>query len=132
MNPPSIDIKDMLDGDSSLGLSFGTDLFVGEIPSDIRGLAVCIYDSGGDPPNLTYVYEYPAIQIKVLSAKGDYEGGHELAQACRDALIALSNTKINSARYILIKCSSDIIHLGLDGNRRNIFTVNFELHRTDA
>jgi hypothetical protein len=132
MNPPSLDISGMLDADLSLGLSFGTDLFVGEIPGDVRDMAVCVYDSGGYPPNLTYVYEYPAVQIKVLSAKGDYEGGHELAQACRDALIALSNTTINSARYILIKCSSDIIHLGLDKNRRNIFTVNFELHRTDA
>jgi hypothetical protein len=132
MNATSIDIKDMLDDDSSLGLTFATDLFVGEIPAEATGMAVCVYDSGGYPPNLTYVYEYPAVQIKVLSAKGDYEGGHELAQACRDALIALSNTTINSARYILIKCSSDIIHLGLDKNRRNIFTVNFELHRTDA
>jgi hypothetical protein len=132
MNPPSLDISGMLDDDSSLGLTFGTDLFIAEIPGEVRGLAVGVFDSGGDPPELNYNYERPAVQIKVLSAKGDYEGGHELAQDCRDALIALSNTTINNARYILIRCSSDIIHLGLDGNRRNIFTVNFELHRTDA
>jgi hypothetical protein len=132
MNPPSIDIKDMLDNDSSIGLTFGANLFVGEIPGEVSGLAVCVYDSGGDPPELAYTYERPAVQVRVLSDKGDYEGGHELAQDCRDALIALSNTTINSARYILIKCSSDIIHLGLDSNRRSQFTVNFELHRTDA
>jgi hypothetical protein len=34
MNPPSIDIKDTLEAESSLALTFATDLFVGIEPAN--------------------------------------------------------------------------------------------------
>ena len=67
MNPSSQDIKDMVDGESSLGLTFGTNLFTGielSTPDD----AVTIFDTPGSPPQLALddsEYNYPSVQIRV-------------------------------------------------------------------
>lgn len=132
MNAPSEDIKDILEGESALGLTFATDLFISEIPGGVTGQCVCVNDSGGDMPELQYNYERPALQVLVRSARGEYLTGHELAQSIRDVLIGTYNYTINGARYILIKCSSDVLSVGLDDNQRSLFSVNFEIHRTEA
>ena len=131
MNAPSLDIKDYLDGESSLGLAFGTDLFISEMPP-VPDSCVCVYDTGGENPNPDYNYEKPTIQVRIRGAKGKYLDAYNLAQDIRDFLNGKHNEEINGARYIVILCEGDIFFVGYDDNHRPLLTVNFRLHRTNA
>jgi hypothetical protein len=131
MNAPSEDIKDMLAAVSSLALTFATDLFVSEMP-DTPDQCVCVYDTGGFDPEGDFNYERPTAMIRVRGAKGAYTAGHELAQACRDALLGTADSTVNGARYIGIWVVGDVNHIGYDDNHRPLFTVNFRIHRAAA
>lgn len=133
MNPPSVDIKDLLNGESSLGLAFGTDLFVSEIP-ETTILAVGIFDYPGLPPEVEYVYERPSVNVQVRGSKrqGAYVEAHQMAQRIRDFLIAQRQPIVNGARYIGIWVLSDVGFVGYDENHRPQVTVNFRLHRTTS
>lgn len=131
MNPPSEDIKDILAGTSSLALTFGTDLFVSEMPAEPNE-CVCLYDTGGEDPDPEYDYERPTVQVRVRGARGEYKAAHELAQAIRNILNGEHNYTINGARYIGIWGVGDILFVGYDDNHRPLVTVNFRIHRTNA
>jgi hypothetical protein len=131
MQAPSLDIKDMLDGESSLGLTFATDLFVSEMPPT-PDLCVCIYDTPGESPNPDYNYEKPGVQVRIRGNKGSYEEAYNLAQDIRDFLNGKHNEEINGARYIGIWAEGDIFFVAYDENHRPLLTINFNLHRTNA
>jgi len=134
MNAPSEDIKDILEAESSLTLTFATNLFVSEIPVDapVNSVCVSVFDTGGEDPEMNYTYERPHVQVLVRGAKSGYREGHELAQAIRDSLIATYDYEVNGARYVGIWCMGDVNFIAYDDNRRPLFTVNFRLHRTTA
>jgi hypothetical protein len=129
MNPPSEDIKDILDDASSLGLTFATDLFVSEMPIS-PDACVAIYDTGGEPAEPDYVYERPTVQVKVRGARGRYRDAHILAQTIRDLLNGMHNEELNGARYIAIWIETDVIFIGYDESHRPQFTLNLRIHRT--
>lgn len=131
MQPPSEDIKDYLEGVSSLALTYGTDLFISEIPKEPDN-CVCIFDTGGYDPEAQYIYQRPTIQVRVRGAKGEYLAAHEQAQAIRDELHGLHNETINGVRYVGIWQEGDIISVGQDDNKRPNVTMNFRIHRTTA
>ena len=131
MNAPSEDVKDILEGITSLALTFATDLFVSEMPAEPDG-CVCVYDTGGDDTEANYVYEKPTVQVRVRGAKGGYLTAHALAQSIRDTLNGEHDYTINGARYIGIWAVGDVLSVGYDDNHRPLLTVNFRLHRTNA
>jgi len=130
MNPCSEDIKDMLVAESSLGLVFATNLFVGKEPSNPDD-CVTIYDTGGMPPQLTFQqgenYYYPSIQIRVRSI--DYLTGWNLVQNITTSLHGRSHETWNETLYTVIYCSSGPALLDWDGNNRVRFIVNFNMQR---
>ena len=134
MNPPSEDLKDILlaEAGSSLALAYATNLYIGEVPVENDGECVCLYDTGGEPPDAHVEYERPHVQVRVRGGKRDYLGAHSLAQGCRDALNGIYQYTINGARYIGIWCMGDIIFVAWDDENRPVFTVNFRIHRTGA
>lgn len=131
MNSPATDIKDMLDASAAaLGLTFATDLFVGQMP-DSPDKCICVYDTGGyDPESGTERYEKPTVMVTVRGARMGYVAGWALAQDIKDVLHRLHNETWNSTRYIAIWCVGDINHIGFDQNQRPKFTINFRIHRT--
>lgn len=131
MNASSEDIKDILEGTSSLALTFATDLFISEMPTN-PDQCVCIYDTGGEPPEPDYNYERPTLQIRIRGVKGGYLVAHELAQSIRDTLNGEHNYTVNDTRYIAIWAMGDILFIGYDDNHRPLLTVNFRLHRTNV
>ncbi len=130
MNPSSEDIKDMLDGESSLGLTFGTNLFIGMEPVRPNN-TVTIYDTAGFGPQLTMdrteKYEYSSIQIRVRNIS--YTVGWNLINDIKDALHGRAHETWNATYYSVIHCSSDIAFLDWDNNQRARFVVNFEIQR---
>jgi hypothetical protein len=129
LNPPSEDIKDYLDGDSDLGLTFAVDLFISEMPAS-PDACVCVSDAPGMSPEVDFTYERPMVQVMVRGAKDGYRAAHMLAQTIRDKLNGLHDYEVNGARYIGVWAEGDLIPLGYDDNHRPQVAVNFRLHRT--
>ena len=134
MNPASIDVKDMLVANTSLGLIFdpslANNLFVAREPTEPND-CVTIFDTPGRPPQLTLKkgedYFYPSMQIRVRNK--DYLIGWALINDIRESLHARGPEVWNGTRYGLIQCSSGPAMLDWDENKRVRFVVNFNIQR---
>lgn len=130
MKAPSDDIKDMLEAESSsLGLTFGTNLFIGKEPMTPRN-CVTIFDTPGFPPYLglhTVGYEYPSIQIRVRNSS--YVVGWALANDIKDLLHGKHSETWNGTLYTAVYCSSSPALLDWDDSNNARFIINFNLQR---
>lgn len=130
MNMPSDDIKSLLVDESSLDLTFGTNLFIGKEPSSPDN-TVTIYDTGGEPPDLIFSgnsgYERPSVQIRVRNNK--YEMGWELINDIKNTLHGLGPIIIDNTTYTLIECVFDPSFLVRDENDRVIFVTTIDMQR---
>lgn len=130
MNAPSIDIKDMLEAVSSLGLSIDDNLFVGKEPEK-PAKCVTIFDTPGFSPWLGLSgatgYNYPCINIRVRDM--NYVDGWNLINGIKDALHGRANETWSGALYTIITCSGDPAFLNWDDNGRCRFVINFNLQR---
>ena len=130
MNMPSEDIKDMLEAESSLGLTFGTNLFIGKEPTKPDN-CVTIFDTPTLPPQLTFDrserYEYPSVQIRVRN--NSYTTGWTLAHDILNSLHGRGQETWNGTLYCLIRCSSGPALLDWDKNDRARFIINFNIQR---
>jgi hypothetical protein len=130
MNPTSEDVKDMLVAESSLGLAFATNLFVGREPTTPDDCTT-VYDTVGYPPAITFDgngdYYYPSVQIRVRNRS--YLDGLELIQHIVEALHGRHNETWNGTLYTTIVCQNDPGILDWDENNRVRFIVNFNLQR---
>jgi len=131
VNPPSEDIKDLIDADSDLGLTFGTDLFVSEMP-ETPDACVCVYDTGGFPPDPNHTYDHPSVQVRVRGAKGKYRDAYVRANDIKKLLHQTTNETADGSRYLGIFAGSDVLFVGYDDNHRPLLTVNFNCERTEA
>lgn len=130
MNPTSEDIKDLLEGESSLGLVFETNLFIGREPAEPAD-CVTIFDTPGRPQQLTLTqgenYFYPSIQIRVRNS--EYLDGWDIIHAIRNFLHGKNHETVNGTDYNLIKCSIEPAMLGWDENNRVWFVTTFDIQR---
>ena len=128
VNPPSLDLKDMLDNSNSgLALTFGTNLFLSSLP-DMPHNAVCLYDTGG-LPQLQYALERPNVQVRVRDT--DYLTGYRLIRDIKYYLHQERNGETwNGTRYIQIETRSDILYIGQDEKNRHSWTLNFSIWRS--
>lgn len=129
MNIASEDIKDILVADSSLGLVFAHNLFIGREPAKPKD-TVTIFDYTGYAPQLTLdnaEYEYPSINIRVRSAS--YERGAELIEKIKTSLHGRAQETWNGTLYSVIRCTSGPAFLEWDENGMVKFIVNFNINR---
>lgn len=133
MNPASKDIAELLDADTSLGLTSGTDLFHGRMP-DQPDDCVAVLDNPGDPPMLTFDkatsnYYYSSVSVRVRSF--DYDTGWGIMFNIMTYLHGLGqlNSVDNTSYYGVIKAMNDPQVLYWDKNDRAIFFINFEVQR---
>lgn len=130
MNPSSEDIKDMLTEDVSLGLTFGTNLYISMEPA-LPDDCVTLFDTGGMPPQLTLAkgedYFYPALQIRVRNKS--FMTGWLLAENIRESLHGRAQETWNGTLYSLVQCSSGPVLLDYDENRRARIVINFLIQR---
>lgn len=128
----SEDIKDMLESESSLGLTFQTDLFVGREPSKPDN-CVTIFDTPGYPPMLTLgndsQYYYPSVQIRVRNR--DYQDGYALISSIVALLHGKHHEVWNNTHYSVIACVSEPFLL--DWQEHNArFVCNFNIQRREV
>ncbi len=132
MNITSEDIKDMLEANSSLGLTFADNLYIGRQPS-MPDDCVTIFDTPGSPPQLTLAgdegdgYYYPSVQIQIR--KNGYKTGLEDALDIEKYLHGKHMEVWNDTTYVQIKCTGEPFLLDWDENERARFVLNFDIHR---
>ena len=132
MNPTSIDINDMLVNESSLGLTFGTNLFIGKEPATPETCAT-IFDTPGRPPLLTLEgkettqYYYPSIQIRVRS--NSYITGWNLIHDIKVYLHGIAGEAWNGTHYDVVKCIGEPSFLDWDRNDRVRFVSTYQIQR---
>jgi len=136
MNMPSEDIRDMLEAESSLGLIFATNLFIGTEPTKPKE-TVTIFDTYGRPPQLTLGgkeedsgYYYPSVQIRVRGI--EQRTVWELINDIMLSLHGRGQETWNGALYTVIYCSSGPALLDWDDNGLVRFIVNFNLQRRES
>lgn len=130
MNATSVDIKDMLVSESTLGLTFATDIFIGKEPTSPNEV-VTIFDTPGRANQLTLRqgedYYYPSIQIRVRST--EYLTGFALASNIIAVLHARAHETWSGTLYTLIQCMGEPVLLDWDENNRCRFIINFNIQR---
>jgi len=127
INPPSEDIKDMLESSGSgLGLVTGTDLFIAIMPPEPNNVVV-IRDSGG-MNQLKYGMERPSVQIVVRN--NEYKAGYEIVKDIKYYLEGKNGEIWNGTNYISVINRSEIGFMGQDADNRFEWSVNFQIYRT--
>ena len=130
MNPTSKDIADFLESESSLGLTFGINLFVGLEPAQPND-CVTIFDTPGGPPQLTLAqgenYFYPSIQIRIRN--DGYMAGWNLINDIKAVLHGFGQDTINGTYYSVIKCAQEPFLLDWDMHNRARFVSTFDMQR---
>jgi hypothetical protein len=129
MNSVSEDIKDMLVAESSLGLTFAKDMFIGNTPAKPDN-CVTVIDSFGFGPQLTLdnkFYDYCAAQIRVRNR--DYRTGWSLANDIMISLHGRAQETWNGTLYSVIYCSGGPVLEEWDDNMRAKFIINFNVQR---
>lgn len=131
MKPSSKHIKDMLEDDSSLGLTFKDNLFIGIEPATPDN-CVTIIDTPGGAVHLALQkkysdYYYPSVQIRIRH--NDYIIGWELAEDIVISLHARAGETWDSMYYTLVRCVNGPSKMDHDKNERYIFITNFEIQR---
>ena len=131
MNAPSKDVRAMLEDDSTLDLTYGTNLFIGREPAKVDE-CVIVFDTVGFPPQLTLAgkgedYFYPSIQIRVRNNK--YTDGYDLIKNIMTSLHGRANETWNGTLYIVIYATSEPALLDWDDNKRVSWIINFNLQR---
>lgn len=130
MNPSSVDIKTIILTESTLGLTFASNLFIAKEP-DSPDTCVTIFDTTGFAPMLTSNaaerYDYPGVQIRVRSR--DYLEGWGLIKDINDLLHGRANEEWGNTMYTLIKCAGEPAAVGWDEKDRCVFSVNYNIQR---
>jgi len=138
MNPPSIDIKDLLNGDTSLGLTFQTDLHVSYLPDDddTPNLCVAVFDTPGESPehgvDADSPAENPGVMVMVRGNIREYSEAYMLANDIKNFLKGESNHNftLNGTKYVGIWSEGNPIPIGYDDEGRPLFTINFRIKRS--
>ena len=125
----SEDIKDMLIANSSLGLDFGSNLFIGREPSSPDNTTT-IFDTGGTPADVTlegniYRRDTASIQVK----NNDYQVGYQLASDIEVYLIGLSQTTWNGVLYTVITSDNGVSAENWDDNGNSFFIIHINIQR---
>jgi len=129
MNACSIDIVELLESESGLGLVFAKTLFVSIEPTSPPD-CVTIFDTTSIPPQLNLTsqgYEYPSVQIRVRNK--DFQTGWNLIETIKTLLHGLGNVTIGDYLYSVIYCASGPALLDFDENSRARIICNFNLQR---
>lgn len=112
---------------NSIG-TLASDLFLGIMPSDPAN-CVTLYEYAGKPRvrkfGNTDILEAPGLQIKVRNVS------YALCRQKLEQIIVLmdgmNNVVLGSTKYLSIEANQGATPLGVDGNNRMVFTVNFSV-----
>ena len=109
-----------------LGLSEGTNLFLGTLP-DQPDDAVALYETGGGAPSLVDSTDTPSWQVRVRNT--DYATGRSMIETIWNALHGLTAVALGGTTYKLIWALQSPVAVGRDIKQRHEWTANFRAYR---
>lgn len=123
----AVDVKDMLEADSALGLKLADNLFIGRMPAKPNNVVV-IFDTPAYPPQLTFNplerYEYSSVQIQVRNTS--YVTAEAIAKQIQQSLHGRYQETWNDSIYTIVQCSTPPALLDWDDSNRARFYINFD------
>jgi len=132
MNPASRDICSILEGQSSLGLTFASNLFVGKEPAQPDN-CVTVFDIPGMEPSLMIDGSsgnlFPSVQVRVRN--NSYKDGWDLIHNIENILHGIHSEVWNGTEYLLIEATNNPFLLDWDDNNRARFVVDFNIYRKE-
>ena len=129
MNAMSVDVVNILEDESNLGLTLATNLFIGKEPTTPSN-TVTIFDTTSMPPQFnldTQGFEYPSVQIRVRAT--NYVTGWGLIESIKSVLHGTAQLVVGDTLYSAIYCASGPALLDWDDNSRARFIINFNASR---
>lgn len=128
MTSPAQDIRVLIDGDSSLGLVFGTDLFVGDMPES-PDACVALFDTGGSSPDPNKYFRAD-VQVLVRGTVGSYSETYAVTETILLLLHEYYGTPSGSTYYYSVVWASGVpFYIGVDESNRPLFSLNFRIQR---
>lgn len=129
MEVVSKQIADYLEGQSSLGLVAGSNLFIELQPNKPnKCITLYGYDLGGVDATLENAKVY-IDGLQVRSRSLSYESAASSLLAIRDEIDGLNNFVFQDTYVCLIRCISSPIVLERDENNRVNLVMNFKIQR---
>lgn len=128
MNSVVDDIKDMLAEDSTLGLVFATNLFIGREPDKPEN-CVTLFSVNSFPPEMTITkenYFYSSFQVRVRGT--NYVSAMTLANKIFTSLHGRAHETWNGVYYSIIQ-GDEPVELDWDDKNRIRLIINFESQR---
>ena len=126
-------LDDMLTllGTSGVGLTAGTNLFAGTWP-DSPDKACAVYETGGIAPVHAMgagpgnaLLERP--RIAVWTRANSYQTVRQLSHNIFQAMDGVTDTTINSTRYLLVSAVNAPTANGFDDSGRRVMIMNFDI-----
>ena len=102
--------------------TLGSSIFLGNMP-DAPDNAIALYQYSGNAPELVGNLESPRLTVRVRNT--GYSAGMEKAQDILDALHTLADQTIGGTRYLYVRATGSVNHLGRDNDNSALFTIDF-------
>lgn len=112
----------------SLG-TYGTDLFLDEMPENDPHICTAVFESGGQPPDLGFgvpgiQYEHPTIAVWFRGVERDSAGPQARARTAYLELPKVQGTTLNGTLYHTLVPMQPPFLLERDSQGRCIYVVN--------
>ncbi len=104
----------------------GWGIFIGKEPMR-PDTSITITQFGGLPPDPKFLLDYPAIQVLVRGAKGDYKNARLKTKDIKDVLLGCDSQDVNDDRWVSVTMESEPVFIGYDENERPGFVLNFNM-----
>jgi len=103
------------------------DITIGRM-NDLPDDQITIYQVGGNKPEVRWLVDYPAIQIKVRGGANNFKAAREKAEILSNLLVGqASYTAANGDRIVSIGGIGTVGALGWDDKKRPEFVLNLSM-----
>jgi len=127
MTDPAESVKDILvsAGVGTFAVATGWGIFIGPLPSNNDTVIVVNQAPAGMDPYPHLLIDFPNIQVLVRGKAGGYQAARDKCGEVADALNGLTDTTVNSDVWQSVRQIGNIGFLGIDDNKRPLFSLNF-------
>lgn len=105
-----------------------SNIFIAKIPSTPNS-CICIYPTGGSPPDFKLGYDIKSFQIIVRGTKNP-KTGSDVAEQIYSLLHGFGAGQLTEGGTWVVSCKSmqgGPAHIGIDANGRHEYSMNFEI-----
>lgn len=128
MYDPAQGVKDLLvtASEGTFGAATGWGIFVGPLPIN-NDTCIVINQTGGRNPYPHLLVNFPSVQVMVRGVPGGYQAARTKIGSVVDKLLGITDQTVGGDTWRAINQIGDVSYLGLDENKRPLFSANFSI-----